>query len=62
MMTEEEIRNKLKKLENEVKSSEYQIIIDNSSLFDEIEKQNPSVKNELIKILKDIISQNNIKV
>lgn len=60
-MTEEEIRNKLKKLENEVKSSEYQIIIDNSSLFDEIEKQNPSVKNELIKILKDIISQNNIK-
>lgn len=61
-MTEEEIRNKLKKLENEVKSSEYQIIIDNSSLFDEIEKQNPSVKNELIKILKDIISQNNIKV
>lgn len=61
MMTEEEIRNKLKKLENEVKSSEYQIIIDNSSLFDEIEKQNPSVKNELIKILKDIISQNNIK-
>ena len=49
-MTEEEIRNKLKKLENEVKSSEYQIIIDNSSLFDEIEKQNPSVKNELTKI------------
>lgn len=60
-MTEEEIINKLKKLKNKVKSSEYEIIIDNSSLFDEIEKQNPSVQKELTKILKDIISLNNIK-
>lgn len=63
MLIEELIKN-ITKLENKVKSNQSYITIEQECayFFDEIKKQNPSGQEELIKKLKDIISQNEEKL